>query len=578
MQDRLYEKNLVALERRYPQAAAALRRLPPELGEPITAGYEEAWLRKTLPNGAEQAVLLGAGDGTAIEMLRREFGLRNLAVVEKDWRRLAWALQNRDLSETLSDPHVFLALAAAPEALEDHLEYVKTSLAAHGFQLLRHPSIPPEDASYYDAVQTQLRRMMEREAFSLRARLTRGPLVQRNLITNLPEMLSALTLDDARGRFAGTPAVIAAGGPSLDRNVKALRNAQGRALLLGVDTAVRTLQRHGVEPPIVVATDPSPENDKHLEGVELPPKTLFAFSPDCYYAIPRRYRSLQRRLCVYDDSARFTYWLKNLLGFEELIPRPLHVAETAIRLALVLGCNPIVFTGLDLAIPPAGGMTHSSLSARAARVLRLMDDEMETVNADGTSVKHKIVYVEGIRGEPVATLYSFKFYLERLEALMASSSVRWIDATEGGALKKGAEIRPLNEVIAEFDNLGNEFEKRLQALPKVMKFHPENCVKSLNESFSRLRRLEERMNTAAAGNWNLVEIEGLWRFFLRDEETRALLDHAVFPFQLEPPLERIPFDRRNDYLYRHLKEAHSIVKMFFPIWEESLQRLLENIA
>ena len=98
-------------------------------------------------------------------------------------------------------------------------------------------------------------------------------MVRRNTLTNLPSIVAEGDAGRLSGVLRGLPAVIVAAGPSLDRNLPALRLLNGRAVLVAVDTAVRPLLAAGIEPHIVVSVDPSDINAQHLTGL---PQTRFA--------------------------------------------------------------------------------------------------------------------------------------------------------------------------------------------------------------------------------------------------------------------------------------------------------------
>src|SRR2546425_6410828 len=59
------------------------------------------------------------------------------------------------------------------------------------------------------------------------------------------------------GRFRNVPLVIVSAGPSLDRNIRELRNMEGRCFILAVDTALRPLLAAGVAPHAVIIADPT---------------------------------------------------------------------------------------------------------------------------------------------------------------------------------------------------------------------------------------------------------------------------------------------------------------------------------
>ena len=171
-----------------------------------------------------------------------------------------------------------------------------------------------------------------------------------NLARNFPTVLESFYPDSIINTFQKKPAIVVAAGPSLDKNVERLVELNDRAVLLCVDTAAKTLLPLGIKPHFIVTSDPTPENARHFDSVDIPDETVFAYAPDCCPEIVERYREAPRKLCLLDESNWYNERLRQLLNLKMLLPRPMHVGEAAVRLAIAMGCDPIVFVGLDLAI------------------------------------------------------------------------------------------------------------------------------------------------------------------------------------------------------------------------------------
>lgn len=95
------------------------------------------------------------------------------------------------------------------------------------------------------------------------------------------------------------------------------------------------------------------------------------------------------------------------------------------------------FMGLDLAYP--GGIEHTK---EAYHELTLIDKS-----------KKEYIEIEDIWGNKVLTEENMNLYRKWFESyIKIMPQIRFIDATEGGALIHGTEIKNMDEVIGEFHN------------------------------------------------------------------------------------------------------------------------------
>src|SRR6185503_4743165 len=83
-----------------------------------------------------------------------------------------------------------------------------------------------------------------------------GPTWLLQGLANLPALAAHASIAGLRGAFAGRPCVLVSPGPSLAKNVDALRELAARALILSGTHALSALARAGVVPHFVVCADP----------------------------------------------------------------------------------------------------------------------------------------------------------------------------------------------------------------------------------------------------------------------------------------------------------------------------------
>jgi hypothetical protein len=208
---------------------------------------------------------------------------------------------------------------------------------------------PELDAERPDEV-ARARQALARVAFQATAnegarRASAGRYLLHTL-TNAPRLAREGRIGALEDLGRGMPAVIAAAGPSLDRNVHDLSPVIDRALVIACDTAARPLLSLGLEPDFIIATDSSRPNAGHLTG--LPQSRSWLVAEGSLH--PSGFVHFDRRAFVFRVADHQPWpWLRSMGIDVEVLETWGSVATSAFSLALKLGCDPIVFVGADFA-------------------------------------------------------------------------------------------------------------------------------------------------------------------------------------------------------------------------------------
>lgn len=181
-----------------------------------------------------------------------------------------------------------------------------------------------------------------------------------NTLRNTGLIAAAGDVSSLAGQLAGMPVIVAAAGPSLDRNLGELAAHRDKAVLMAVDTALRPLLTAGLAPDLVVAVDPTEANARHL--VDLPScESTFLVAEGS--VDPEAMRTFATRLATFRVADHHPWpWLSAQGVHRGRLRAWGSVLTTAFDLALSMGCDPIVFVGADLAFtdgrPYARGTTY----------------------------------------------------------------------------------------------------------------------------------------------------------------------------------------------------------------------------
>lgn len=241
---------------------------------------------------------------------------------------------------------------------------------------------------------------------------------------------AADTLAMLQGAWTGCPVVVVGAGPSLDKNIKDLIPARASIRLVACDGALGTLARYDLVPDLVVSTDDTEKVWRY-----------FANLPGFFSAVPLAC-VLQSAWPVVRHHAGPILIGRGQGPGDRLLADDfpvfnsgLCVGHAAFEAARLSGAGPIILIGFDLGY--AGERFHPK-------------DMAFQYYHDNPPPESNLRFVPGIDGSQVKTDLSMAMYLREFERRFATCNTTVIDATEGGALKRGTRIMKLKDALAEF--------------------------------------------------------------------------------------------------------------------------------
>ncbi len=410
-------------------------------------------------------------------------------------------------------------------------------ILANHVTVIRHP---PTGHLYPEWMQEQENRIRDAWNFGNSSLLTKnrvGKQFVTNLFRNLPFFAKSRGIRAGQGALRDVPAVLVAGGPSLNKNIDRLAELRKHALVIAVDTVLDRMIEIGVPPHLVVTVDPSELNLRHFRRDSYPGVRL-VFDPECY---PVAERFGDDTLTYTTDKADFFAWLDKVLGPKGSITKGGMVSQAGFYLAGYWGCDPIILMGQDLALDPETGETHHSEAAVVRKVRWVEGDESHVdypeIDHDDNYRREDLFWVPGALGGKVPTVYNLMGYLRLVERDVTRSTARVIDATEGGARIEGTDVLSANKVIEiirdkDFDfepfwerlgRTGRSSEKALAAATREIRNRMNRC----SESAARGREILEKLNRQDAGFSDFIErLEPLRRSIFDDPISDFLIEQV----------------------------------------------------
>lgn len=184
----------------------------------------------------------------------------------------------------------------------------------------------------------------------------------------VPHLADRAPINHVKGCLAGIPAICVGGGPSVNRAIDAIRAAQGRALIVAVNTSAPSLVAAGIRPDVVVTCESKDiiktmadvSDSVLVPGLHVHPDT---------WSVPCR-----RLAPAMSAEGIFGEWLCRTLRAESI-----HIGGSSGTLsagvAAHLGCDPIILVGHDCCADAKTGMLYADKAQWAGTRIDLKDGE-----------------------------------------------------------------------------------------------------------------------------------------------------------------------------------------------------------
>ncbi len=329
-----------------------------------------------------------------------------------------------DETPTQDDPqiHVCVLGLTMQEELKTHVweSFGKRSVFLHA---------PQKKQAEVEAIRRQLEDLQQGVELTIGLFRDFGVSFLKNAFANLERLKGVKRGDQLEEKFQGVPAIICGAGPSLDKQLETLKHLHQNALIFGAGSALVPLVKGGVEPHFGVLIDPETPLSQFLEETDASFPILYQLqlSSKCAHNIKG-----EKLLFGKAEGFPILDWCLDEMGLE--LPRfhpGWNVATFATHIAYTLGCDPIIFVGMD-------GCSNDQQSY--AKDVQPQRDPMHQEREDSISCVDR-------EGHEVFSRSDFIMGKKWLEELAYSDPKRrFINATEGGLTFEGIPNSPLKEI------------------------------------------------------------------------------------------------------------------------------------
>jgi hypothetical protein len=395
----------------------------------------------------------GFGLGYHAELLFEKAGPDALHIIfEPDVRVLRAAFEARDLSKCLDGGRMMFVTqpdkADFFARLEPHM-----SVLSLGYGVLNHPASRQRAPEFHQTMDDLVEQFAQFCKTNVDTVVINGRKTAENVTKNIGWYAAAPGLGHLKEKHKGLPAIIVSAGPSLRKNKHLLKDAAGKAVIIAVQTTLQPLLEMGVEPDYVTSLDYHEICSRFFEKLPKGIRTELVAEPKATSVIFGLHTG-PLALCGNEYAEKL---LREMKLDRPTIPGGTTVAHLAYYLAEFAGCDPIIFVGQDLGFSDGlcytpGTSYEDVWRPELSRFCTVEMKQWEQIARDRAILRR----IADVNGRPMYTEQRLHAYLHQFEKDFATSSRTIIDATEGGAFKRGSTPMALADAIERYCKGGEE--------------------------------------------------------------------------------------------------------------------------
>lgn len=400
-------------------------------------------LIKEIENDTDLIFIFGIGAGYLINAVKKLNV--NIAVIEPSIKFFNLLIDNFKLDKILEDNITFFIGGDDIEDIEKFISIANTKKVKF-FITRSYANLFGEEALFY---QQKVLSIVDKKIININTISRFDKLWAYNIASNVAEISTHYGANKFFDKYKNIPAVIVSAGPSLEKNIRKLKEIKNKALIIAVDTAMKPLFSHNISPHFVITIDPQKKNSKYFRNVDFKDSVLIAESSVDKEAID----SFNGAIYFINSIFPLAKYFMEELGNRGDITAGGSVSTAAYDFAIRIGANPIIMVGLDLSFPNyqthIKGSYHEENFFTEIYKLDSYDSRIYKVLIAGNLREEKNIYNEKVWTDSRFDMY--KNWYE--EQCLKYNQIKFYNATEGGIVINGMENINLEELIQKFNDI-----------------------------------------------------------------------------------------------------------------------------
>ena len=406
-------------------------------------------IKKETEKDLDLVFIFGIGAGYLINAFKK-LNI-NIAVIEPSIKFFNLLIDNFKLDKILEDNITFFIGRDDIEDIEKFISLTNTKKVKF-FITRSYATLFNEEALFY---QSKVLSIVDKKIININTISRFDKLWAYNIASNVAKISTHYGVNKFFDKYKNIPAVIVSAGPSLEKNIRKLKEIKNKALIIAVDTAMKPLFSHNISPHFIITIDPQKKNSKYFRNVNFKESVLIAESSVDKEAID----SFNGAIYFINSIFPLAKYFMEELGDRGDITTGGSVSTAAYDFAIRIGANPIIMVGLDLSFPNyqthIKGSYHEENFFTEIYKLDSYDSRIYKVLIAGNLREEKNIYNEKVWTDSRFDMYK-NWYEEQCEK---NNKIKFYNATEGGIKINGMENIKLEELTEKFNDIEINIDK-----------------------------------------------------------------------------------------------------------------------
>lgn len=472
-------------------------------------------------------IIWGFGTGEQIlDLLKEVSGSNKIIIIEPDEKVLIENILSNKIEDIFKNDRVFI-LNYKKEDVKSFLSQNVKDVEINNLRIVTYANYDKVYSKEYKEFSDEFMEFINNSIIGINTSLIFSKQFFKCFVKNINKIVDSTIINQLKDKFKGMPAIIVSAGPSLEKNIRLLKDIQDKFVIITGGRTLNILLDKGIKPDFVCSIDPGDGSYKVIEKA-LDSNVPLVFSEVSNYKMLEEYKGKK----VFFKDIDFKDTTDKLLGVEvDCLWQGGSVAHVCISLGAYLGCDNIILIGQDLAY------TNNKYHADSVSVRK-----NNNIEEDNT-----YILVDDIYGKKVTTTKVLDFYRKNIEKMILEyKDVTFINSTEGGANIEGTLVKTLQQSIDEYshnENINKNIEDILNSKSLINKqvVH-KNIVKILKS----IGNIEEICRSA------LVQTSRMYKYY--DKNVLVDINYIL------DKLDKLDFK-----LNKEVEKVQNIKKLYAPL-------------